>query len=90
MSLGEAIEFYLKSNGLKEKVLVEKAISEWPRIMGKSIADNTEKVWFNSGVFYVRMNNPIWRTELGMAKSKIKDILNKEMGSDLITEVKIV
>ncbi len=90
MSLGEAIEFYLKSNGLKDKVLVEKAITEWPRIMGKSIADNTEQLWFREGVFYVRMNNPIWRTELGMAKSKIKDILNKEMGTDLITEVKIV
>jgi predicted nucleic acid-binding Zn ribbon protein len=90
ISLGEAIDAYLQSHGLKEKVLVEQVIMDWPRIMGKTIGDNTEQIWFRSGVFYVRMNNPIWKTELGLAKSKIKDILNKELGASLITEVKIV
>lgn len=90
MSLGEAIEFYLQSNGLKEKVLVEQLIMDWPRIMGKAIAENTDKLWFRSGIFYVRMRNPVWKTELGMAKSKIKDILNKELGAELVTEVKIL
>jgi predicted nucleic acid-binding Zn ribbon protein len=90
MSLGEAIEFYLKSNGLKEKVQIEQVISEWPRIMGKSIAENTEQLWFRSGIFYVRMNNPIWKAELSLAKTKIKEILNKELGTDLIEEIKIV
>jgi predicted nucleic acid-binding Zn ribbon protein len=90
MSLGEAIEHYLQSNGLKEKVLLENVIQDWPRIMGKAIAENTDQLWFRSGIFYVRMKNPIWRTELGLAKSKIKDMLNKELGASLVTEVKVV
>ncbi len=90
MSLGEAIEAYLQSNGLKEKVQMEQVIMDWPRIMGKAIADNTEQIWFRSGVFYVRMNNPVWKAELGMAKSKIKEMLNKALGQPLIDEVKIV
>ena len=55
MSLGEAIELYLQSNGLKEQVLMEQVIMDWPKIMGKAIAENTEHIWFRSGVFYVRM-----------------------------------
>jgi predicted nucleic acid-binding Zn ribbon protein len=90
MSLGEAIEAYLQSNGLKEKMLVEQVIAEWPRIMGKAIAENTEQIWFRSGIFYVRMRHPVWKNELAMAKTKIKDMLNKELGASLITEVKIV
>ena len=90
MSLGEAIEFYLQSNGLKEKVQVEQLIMDWPRIMGKAIADHTEHLWFRAGIFYVRMKNPVWKTELGFAKSKIKDILNKELGTEMIEEVKIL
>jgi predicted nucleic acid-binding Zn ribbon protein len=90
MSIGEAIEYYLKSNGLKEKVQVEKAITDWPKIMGKAIADNTEQIWFRGGVFYIRMSSPIWKNELSLAKSKIKEILNKEIGAELIEEVKIV
>lgn len=90
LSIGEAIEHYLQSNGLKEKVLIERVILDWPRIMGKAIAENTDQLWFRSGIFYVRMKSPIWKMELGLAKTKIKDILNKELGASLITEVKVV
>ncbi len=90
MSVGEAIEFYLKQNGLTEKVDVERVISEWPKIMGKAIAENTEQLWFRSGVFYVKMKTPIWKNELAMGKSKIKDFLNQEIGHELIEEVKVI
>ena len=90
MSVGEAIQFYLKQNGLTEKVDVERVISEWPKIMGKAIAENTEQLWFRSGVFYVKMKTPIWKNELSLGKSKIKDFLNQEIGHDLIQEVKVI
>jgi predicted nucleic acid-binding Zn ribbon protein len=90
MSLGEAIELYLQSHGLKEKVQMEQVIMDWPKIMGKAIADNTEQIWFRAGIFYVKMSHPVWRTELGMAKSKIREMLNKALGADLVEEVRIV
>lgn len=90
MSLGEAIELYLKSHGLKEKVQMEQVIMDWPKIMGKAIAENTEQIWFRGGVFYVKMSHPVWKNELSMAKSKIREMLNKALGTDLINEVKIV
>lgn len=88
-SLGEAIESYLDSRGLKEQALVERVITDWPRIMGKAIAENTEKLWFRDGVFYVKISNPVWKNELTMAKSKIKEMLNKELGGELVKEVRI-
>ena len=90
MSVGEAIEFYLKKNGLTEKVDVERAIAQWPRIMGKAINENTEQIWFRGGVFYVKMKSPIWKNELALGKTKIKELLNKEIGYILIDEVKVI
>ena len=89
MSLGEAIEAYLKKNNLKDTSLIQTAIYNWGKIMGRPVAENTEKLWFREGVFYVRMSNPVWKNELNLGRSKIKDMLNKEMGKDLINEVKI-
>lgn len=89
ISLGDAIEAFLQERGLKEKVLVERVITDWPRIMGAAIGENTEKIWFKDGTFYIRMRTPIWRNELSMAKSKIKDILNRELGATLVQEVKV-
>jgi predicted nucleic acid-binding Zn ribbon protein len=90
MSLGEAIDFYLQSNGLKARVQIEQLIMDWPRIMGKAIADNTQRLWFRDGVFNIRMKDPVWKNELGFAKGKIKEILNKELGVELVQEVKVL
>jgi predicted nucleic acid-binding Zn ribbon protein len=88
-SIGEAIDAFLESRGLKEQALVERVITDWPRIMGRAIEENTEKVWFRDGIFYVKMGNPIWKNELTLAKSKIKEMLNKEIGAQLIKEVRV-
>lgn len=90
ISVGEAIDAYLDSIGMKEKALVQRVIADWETIMGKPIAENTEKVWFSEGVFWIKMGSPIWKNELTMAKSRIKDTLNKELGAKLIEEVKVI
>ncbi len=89
MSIGEAIEAYLKERGLTSEVSVQKVLNSWPKIMGRAIAENTEKAWFNNGIFYLKMRTPVWKNELSMAKSKIKDMLNREIGYDLIHEVRV-
>jgi predicted nucleic acid-binding Zn ribbon protein len=89
MSIGEAIEAYLQEYNLKEKSQMEKLISDWPRIMGKPIAENTERLWYSEGVFHLKISHPMWKQELLMARTNIKQMLNKELGQDLITEVRI-
>ena len=90
MSIGEAIEAWLKSRGFEEKVQIERVIQDWPRIMGRAIAENTDKVWFNQGTFFIRMRSPVWKNELAMAKSKIRDMLNREIGQAVISQVRIL
>ena len=34
--------------------------------------------------------DPAWKKELSMAKSKIRESLNKELGAELIREVRVV
>jgi predicted nucleic acid-binding Zn ribbon protein len=89
MSVGEAIEAWLNREGLKEKSLVQRVISDWERIMGKPIAENTEKLLFKDGVFHIQMRHPVWRNELMLAQTKIREVLNKELGAELVKEVKI-
>jgi len=89
MSIGEAIQAYLKERGLSDDVAVQKVLSAWPKIMGNAIAENTENKWFKDGIFYIRMRTPVWKNELSMAKSKIKELLNREIGYELIQEVRV-
>ena len=89
-SIGDAISSYLQEIGIRDRLKVEAVIEQWSRIMGQAIAANTSKLWYKDGVLHVQMSNPTWRMELGMAKSKIKEVLNREMGQEIIQEVRIL
>jgi predicted nucleic acid-binding Zn ribbon protein len=90
LSLGDAIKAFLEKNGLTDEADIQRVIADWDRLMGGPIAANTEKVWFNQGVFYVRMKSPLWKNELRMARLKLRETLNRELGRELIEEVRIV
>lgn len=88
--LGHAIQAYLNEVGIRNRMKIEAAIADWGRIMGLAIAAKTGKIWHKDGVLYVQMTDPAWRSELTFAKTKIKDVMNAEMGEELIQEVKVM
>lgn len=89
MSIGDAIQAFLNKHGLQSKAAIQTVIGKWEQIMGLPIAQNTEKIWFDSGVLYVKMSSPVWRNELQMARGKIKEVVNREAKSDIVQEVRI-
>jgi predicted nucleic acid-binding Zn ribbon protein len=89
-SLGDAIEAFLEKNQLKDQAAIQQIISDWEKLMGRPIASHTEKIWFQRGTLFIRLNSPPWRNELSMARIKIRDLVNKQVGRELVTEVKIL
>lgn len=90
LSLGEAIQAFLDKHGLKDEASVQKVIGDWEFLMGSAVAQNTEKIWFNKGVLYVKISSPIWKSELQMARLKIKEMINTRIGEAIIQEVRII
>ena len=90
MSVGEAIEAFLEKYGLKTEAKIQAAIGDWERLMGSPIAQNTEKIWFNRGVLYVKMSSPVWKNELQMARQKIAETMNREVKAKIVMEVKVI
>ncbi|WNJ16304.1 DUF721 domain-containing protein [Pontibacter sp. G13] len=90
VSLGEAIQSYLDKYNLRNEARIHFIISEWDKLMGAPIAQNTEKIWFKDGVFYVKVSSPVWKQELQMARLKIRDIVNRRLKQNLVQEVRIL
>lgn len=89
LSLGEAIQAYLAKHNLTDDVLVQKVISDWSKLMGKPIAQQTEKIWYKDGVLYIKMSSPVWKNELQLARMKIKEVVNRHADRNLVVDVKI-
>ncbi len=89
-SLSDAIKAFLDHHGLSDEAAIQEVITQWESLMGKPIAQATDKIWFKGGIFYIKMSSPVWKNELQLGREKIKTALNGKMGKDLVREVRIV
>ncbi len=66
MSLGDAIEHYLKSNKMYARFMAQEIIAAWPKVMGDNISRHTIDLQMSRGVLSVRLNSAVLRKELDM------------------------
>ncbi|TAE51375.1 MAG: DUF721 domain-containing protein [Bacteroidetes bacterium] len=89
LSLGEAIESFLDQHGLRDDADMHQILTDWEQLMGRPVATQTEKIWFEQGVLFIRISNPVWKNELTLARIKIRDMINQRVGRELVTEVRV-
>ena len=57
--------------------------------MGKTIAKSTSKISLKDEVLYLQIDSSVIKSELSFAKSKIIELVNKELGGTYIKRVEI-
>lgn len=86
-TVGEAINDLLNSYRLKGRFDEAKLVSSWERLMGKTIANRTGKIFIKKQVLFVEINSAPLKHELNLSKSKIIDIFEREIGHGIIEEI---
>jgi predicted nucleic acid-binding Zn ribbon protein len=86
-SLKEAIDELLNAYKLRSKYNETHIVAAWSRIMGPAIANRTSKIFIKNKKLYVQLNSAPLKSELTMSKSKIIEILNKDLQEELLEEV---
>ena len=86
-SLKEAIDELLNAYKLRGKFNETHIVSAWSRIMGPAIANRTSKIFIKNKKLYIQLNSAPLKSELSMSKSKILEILNKDVQEEVLEEV---
>ena len=86
-SLGSITKVLLKEYRLEEKIAEVKINTIWENVMGKEINRLTLRMTLKDKVLIVYLRSAPLREELSMGRTKIKGMLNKEFGQDIINEV---
>lgn len=87
ISMKDAVNVFLKAQGLDDEYKEKEILGKWEELVGKPIAMRTEKLMIKNKVLHIALNSSVMRDELFQRKSQIVDIVNKEAGFELITEV---
>lgn len=87
VTLKEAIDQLLNAYQLRGKFNETYLVAHWEKIMGKAIANRTSKVYVADRKLYLYITSAPLRNELMMAKSKIIELINKEVGESVVDDV---
>jgi predicted nucleic acid-binding Zn ribbon protein len=86
-TLGDAIQEYLQTFKLEDKLTEIKLINSWEKIMGKTVAKYTREIYIRDKKLHLVVASAALREELLFSKEKIKDLMNKEAGKEVIMDV---
>ena len=85
--LKEAIESLLRVYKLQHKYDETYVTAHWEEIMGKPIAARTQKVYVSNQKLFLQIDSAPLKKELMMAKSKLIELINKQVNGEIVNEV---
>lgn len=88
-SIGEVIKDLLKNYDITSKFNEAHIVTLWDKLMGPSVAKYTVNIEVEKRVLFVQLNNSALKQELSYGREKIKKMLNKEVGEEVLLDVRI-
>jgi hypothetical protein len=89
VSIGDALKEFLKKSRLKNGVQAMQVKDAWEKIMGKTIANYTDKIEIINSTLFIYTNIAPLKNELLYQKAKIIERVNEALGEKVINEVVI-
>ena len=89
LSLGEALQAFLKKSRLKNGIMAVQIEDVWEKMMGKTISKYTDKIQIIKGTLFISTNESTLRNTLMYQKEDIIKRVNETLGEQVIHEVVI-
>ncbi len=86
--VGPLVDATLKSLGLANKIMEQKAVANWGKVVGPQIMGATCVERVRDGLMYVSCRSGVWANELVVHKEDIMRRLNKSVGGNVIKDIK--
>tara|TARA_B110000444_G_C18848658_1_gene603844 strand:- start:1141 stop:1431 length:291 start_codon:yes stop_codon:yes gene_type:complete len=88
-TIGEVIKELLNNYDITSKFNEAHIVTSWDKLMGPSVTKYTVSIEVEKRILFVKLSNAALKQELSYSKEKIRKMLNKEVGEEVITEVRI-
>jgi hypothetical protein len=75
------------SNSLNSGLNNVKVQKIWEQTMGSNANSYTKEVNLKNKTLYISLSSSVLRQELSYGKQKIVDLINKEIGNEIITKI---
>ena len=87
ISISDALKEFVETNKLEKGLNQVNIIDAWKKLMGNGVNNYTQNISLKKDTLYVHLNSSVLREELSYGKQKIIDLLNKELGENIIEKI---
>lgn len=87
LPLSEALNDFIQKNKLQHGIDKVNAREAWVNLMGNGVNNYTTTIELRNETLYVSLSSSVLREELSHGKSKILDMLNEELGKNLVKKI---
>lgn len=86
LTIKQAVDKMLEVYRLRRKYDETSVIAAWPEIIGKAIANRTEKIYIRDKKLYVHVESAVIKNELALMRRQIIGRVNEYIGHVLVEE----
>lgn len=87
-SIGEVLRKIASKLGIDHPAETARLFAAWEQIVGREVAARCEPESLRGGVLKVRTDSAAWASELRYLAPEIESRINRELGREVVTEVK--
>ncbi len=86
-SLKEVLQALIKSYRMSGKLNEISVVQSWNKVTGPVISKHTRKIRMSNGRLFVTLDSAALRSELNYSRQRLIELLNAEVGSDVVKEI---
>lgn len=86
-SLADVLKDFVETNKLQKGLNKVNVADAWRNLMGNGVNNYTTQIVLQGDTLYVQLSSSVLREELSYGKQKIIDMLNEELGEELIKKL---
>ena len=89
LPLDEVLKKLLREEGLEVPLLQKRLVDSWEVVTGNVVARYTAEKFIRNQTLFVRITNPALRQDLSMMRTQLVKRLNGQVGSFVISDIRI-
>lgn len=87
LKIKDVLKEFVNKNNLQDGLNKVDVKDAWENLMGKGVNNYTTSVSLKNNTLYVTLSSSVLREELSYGKEKIINMLNEELGKELIEKL---
>ena len=89
LPLDEVLRKFLREEGLEVPLQQKRLIDAWEVVTGNIVSRYTAEKFIRNQTLFVKITNPALRQDLSMMRTQLLKRLNEQVGSFIISDIKI-